>query len=65
MEDIQYLRIRIRERIDLLNYFTKYQIPFSVNGYRMLCDELREMRIELAQLEYELSTFNYNLINSN
>jgi hypothetical protein len=65
MDNIQYLRIRIRERVDLLNYFTKYQIPFSVDGYKILADELRIMRIELAELEHKLSIFNYNLINSN
>jgi hypothetical protein len=65
MDEILLLRIMIRERVEVLNYFSRYQIPFSVEAYTILADELRTMRIELADLEHKQSVFNYNLINSN
>lgn len=59
------LKTKIRERQDILNYFTKYQIPFTEEGYKILADELKKWKIELAKAENELLKTNYRMIKQN
>jgi hypothetical protein len=65
MEKIQELKIRIIERVDILNYFSREQTPFPLSAYKLLSDELKAWKMELAEMEYELAVFNYKLIKSN
>jgi hypothetical protein len=59
------LKKKIREREGVLNFFTKYQIPFTEEGYKILANELRDWKIELAVLENVLQETTYKMIKSN
>ena len=59
------LKIRIVEREDLLRYFVKYQMPFTESGYRFLCNELKDWKDELADLETNEFKETYKFIRNN
>jgi hypothetical protein len=65
MDRTTKLKMKILERVDILRYFEREITPFPLQAYKILCDELKRWRIELAELEHELAVHNYKLIKSN
>lgn len=65
MKSIIELTTRIRETEDVLEFITRYQIPFSESGFRFLVDEVAGLKTELCQLEAHERKRNRRLITNN
>jgi putative effector of murein hydrolase LrgA (UPF0299 family) len=64
-DEINSLKIKIIEREDLIQHMVKYQVPFSIQGYRILFDDILSDRIKLAKLQYDVAIKNRNQVMSN
>lgn len=52
-KDKQLLQNKIWEAEYCLDFITKYQVPFTKGGWNYLLDDLKTMKIELAEQEFE------------
>jgi hypothetical protein len=59
------LKEKIVEREDIIRYFLKYQMPFDYKGFKIICKELADWKIELAKIESQNYELNRRLITSN
>jgi hypothetical protein len=59
------LKKNIVETEDLIEHIQKYQLSLSIPGFASLADDLRAMRIELAEMENTYHKRNNLLIKSN
>lgn len=64
-DQIKELNKRIVEAEDLLDFMTRYQVPFSKAGFYHLFDELKSLRIELAEVENTERKNNHRWITCN
>lgn len=53
MDKVNELKGRVREAEDLLKYMTKNQMAFGEKGFAFLIEEVRILKIQLAEAEAE------------